>query len=46
MILRGLLTLKSLIYQPVNSVNGKCYSLFQIKASYEHPFFTTSPTLA
>jgi len=46
MILRALLTLKSLIYQPVNQATGKCFSLFQIKASYEHPFFTTSPTLA
>lgn len=43
MILRALISFKALVYQPV-SPSGKCYPLFQIKANYEHPYFTTNPT--
>jgi dynein heavy chain, axonemal len=43
MILRALISFKALVYQPV-APSGKCYPLFQIKANYEHPYFTTNPT--
>lgn len=43
MILRALISFKSLVYQPVTP-QGRCYPLFQIKANYEHPYFTTNPS--
>lgn len=43
MILRALISFKALVYQPI-APSGKCYPLFQIKANYEHPYFTTNPT--
>lgn len=43
MTLRALLSFKALISQPIDPVSGKCYSLFQVKANYEHPYFSTTP---
>ena len=43
MILRALVSFKGLICQPAIQ-NGKCYPLFQIRANYEHPDFTTNPS--
>lgn len=43
MIIRALVSLKTLICQPVNPKSNKYYPLFQVKANYEHPFFTTTP---
>lgn len=44
MILRALLSFKALVDQPVVPGTDKCYPLFQVKAQYEHPYFTTNPT--
>ena len=43
MTLRALLSFKALINQPIDLNTGKCYPLFQVKANYEHPYFTTTP---
>lgn len=44
MILRALLSFKALVDQPVVPGTDKFYPLFQVKAQYEHPHFTTNPT--
>ena len=44
MTLRALISFKSLVDQPVVPGTDKFYPLFQVKAQYEHPYFTTNPT--
>ena len=44
MTIRALLSFKSLVEQPIMSNSDKFYPLFQIKAQYEHPYFTTNPS--
>ena len=44
MTLRALVSFKALVDQPFVTGSDKFYPLFQVKAQYEHPYFTTNPT--